>query len=121
MGASTAAFGGPLAPGCVPRGASERLRLVGDAVHVRVAPALRGRGRRGRRRGRGGRDVAQRRLAVRGLRGGRVVSQRARAAFALGAFFPRRQTSWVGGSLHDLRVSMQCLLQSSTFSRFFFF
>ena len=53
-----------------------------------MPPALRG---GGWGRGRGGRDVAQRRLAVCGLRSGGIVSQRARAALALGALEMNRE------------------------------
>lgn len=82
---SAASLGGPISTRRVPGGAPEGLGLgglVGDAVHVGVAAALR---RGSRSRGRGGGGVTQRRLAVRGLRRGGVVSRWAWATFSLGA------------------------------------
>lgn len=59
-----------------------------DAVHVGVAPALRGGGRGGGGRGSG--DVTQRWLAVRRLGSGGIVPRRAWAPLPLGAGTRRR-------------------------------
>lgn len=103
---STASFRWSITSRRVSGGASQWLRLVRNAVHVRVAPTLRCRCWGS---GSGGRDVTKSWLAVCGLGGRWVVSQGAGSALPLDTAkhpFPDKtqQTTMRAGAKHSIKV-----------------